>query len=361
MATIPSNDDLVGLGRAALEMARPQLEIDEGDIAEQTAAGSAAMGEAIIALVVQLYRETFLEGVSGARLDERILDRHNLPRLEASKATVELTFARSSAAAGAGVIEAGTRRATVPDSEGNRFEFETLADVVWGEAEVGSKTVQARATEAGAANVLPGTITEQVDELFDPSITSTNAARAAGGAEEESDEAYRARARAYPLTLGKGTLPALEFGSRQVSGVRVATATEDASGRVTVYVADAAGASTPAMAAAVKAELDARWRAAGASVVVAGGEVEEYALEIEIDTRDGNAADFADAIAQATTAEAARLGAGETLHLARLVTATINVDPRNIRNARILSPPADVVPSATTKIIRVAGVTVTEA
>ena len=73
------------------------------------------------------------------------------------------------------------------------------------------------------------------------------AAAAAGGANRETDDELVQRVRAKPLSYRRGTLAALEYGALTVAGVANAVATEDSTGLVTIYVADASGSSNGTM------------------------------------------------------------------------------------------------------------------
>lgn len=362
MLPAPSMDELVGIGLAAAQSSRETLLLDEGDIAEQDIVSSAAMGMAVLQRGAQLNRQTYLEGCEDEEvLDQRILDRYNLARLLAANALVTLSITRATAAAGAGTIDAGSTFATVIDSEGTRQEFVTTVPLNWGGAETGTKTVPAQAVIAGkAGNVAAASITQKVSTLFDSSFTVTNVARAAGGADKETNEQYIARARQYPATLARGTKAAVEFGGLQVPGVRVSTATEDEdTGIGTLYIADASGGSNAELEALVIIELE-NWRPIGSTITVTGGELLEQDVTVEVTMLFGEATDLATVIENAITDELARLGAGETLYRARIVHAVINSAPDRIRNVTVTTPAADVEPDPQ-QIIRVGTVAVEEA
>lgn len=358
MATAPSAEDYLGIGLAAMPQARPKLLLDTGDISEQTVAAGAAMADAVSQYVASSVRETFLDGADGDKLDARVQDRWNLPRLAASNSLVTLSFSRAAFTAGAGTIPAGTRFATPTDSEGGRREFVTTGAASFGATDLGPKTAAAESVQAGAAaNCDASTITQIPDSLFDTSITATNVARASGGADVETDPEYRARARAYPQTLAKGTLAALEFGAGQVAGVRRATAVEDAAGVVTVYIADAAGGSNPSLVALVVTELE-NWRAAGALVLVTGGVTQLVDVEVTLVVAEGQATDYTSQIQSAITAEILLLGAGATLYHSRLEATCIAVDRNNILDAVISVPAGNVVPTNSFNLLRAGGITV---
>lgn len=358
MPIAPSAEDYLGIGLAAMPQARPRLLLDTGDISEQTVAAAASMADAVTQFAASAMRETFLDGCEGDRLDERVLDRWNLPRGVASSSLVTITFNRASATAGAGTIPSGTRLATATDSEGGRQEFLTAGAVSYGALEVGNKTITCNAVATGTSgNVGAGLITSIQDTLFDTTITATNVDRAAGGADEETDSEYRARARAYPQTLAKGTKAALEFGAGQVPGVRVATAVEDDAGVVTVYIADASGGSNSALVALVVTELE-NWRAAGSLVLVTGGVTQTVDVTVTLIVAEGQATDYTTQIQSAVTAEILLLGAGATLYVSRLEAACISVDRNNILDAQVSLPAANVVPNNAFNLLRVGSITI---
>lgn len=358
MPIAPSAEDYLGIGLSAMPLARPRLLLDTGDISEQTIAAAAAMADAVTQFAANALRETFLDGVEGDKLDERVQDRWNLPRQAAASSVVEVTFNRATAAAGAGTISAGTRLATPTDSEGGRQEFITLAAVSYGALETGNKLVNAAAVAAGqSGNADAGTITSIQDTLFDSTITVNNVTRAAGGSDEETDTEYRARARAYPQTLAKGTLAALEFGAGQVPGVRTATAVEDDAGVVTVYIADASGGSNAPLVALVAAELE-NWRAAGSLVLVTGGVTQTVDVTVSLKVAEGQATDYTSQIQEIITAEILLLGAGAILYISRLESACISVDRNNILDAVVSVPADNVTPDNSFNLLRAGAITV---
>lgn len=121
------------------------------------------------------------------------LDRHgadrNTPRLEASPATTSLRFSLDAPAALRVTIPSGTR---VSDAAG-QVQFLTL-DPAYIETGESTAEVKAAATQPGIqANGFPiGSLSSIVDPV--PGVTSvSNLTETGGGAEQESDNRYRAR------------------------------------------------------------------------------------------------------------------------------------------------------------------------
>jgi uncharacterized phage protein gp47/JayE len=363
MATAPSFSDLYDRGRAELVLRRPDLFCEPGDVTDMLLAAAAAGGDFAVGYAARRFAELFLDTASGVDLRALGDDRYGIVAFAAAKAQVTIAFNRVSAGVGAGSIVAGSVVATAYDSLGNTVEFETLALVSFGPADL-SKTVAAQAKVAGAAgNVAGATITRLVSTLFDPTLTVTNALRAAGGAEAESDEAYRERVRTFPSTIRRGTLAALEYGARQIAGVVSAKVSEGPTGLVTVYIADATGNSNAALEALVTTELE-NWRAAGTVVTVGGATPVTLNLFFKIKAKPGfDVTASLTVIQDAVGGRMGKLTMGETLYLDELKAAVIAIDPDRIQrvtfytDATFVTPAADATPGAS-QILKVGTVTV---
>lgn len=348
-APAPSQDDLYNDAKAELVVRRPDLTVLDGDISDMVLASIAAVGDRIVGYAADRIKATFVDGAAGEDLTKLADDHWNVERVAAVAAVGTVSFSRASFAAGAGDVNAGSVVATQRDALGVEVRFLTDALVHFGATELGPKSVVVTAADTGTAgNVAAAAINRVVTTLFDSSITVTNAAITVGGAEEESDDDLRDRVRSFSSTLRRGTLAALEYGAKLVTTVKQATAVEDGTGAVTVYVTDASGASNAAMVADVIAELE-NWRAAGSLVTVTGGSL--YSLnpiEITLSVRTGvDTAAIADDVKAAIAARVARLKIGETCRREIIQQAALNVDPDNIVGCTVVLPAADVVPTAT--------------
>lgn len=166
-----------------------------------------------------LLRDLFnLDTATGEDLDERAAEIQpgSISRNSASKATVNLVFSRSGTV-GSVTVPIGTR---VKTAGGEEFTTTSAATITAVSPEqipghgVGrdSNLTSAVAAEGGAdGNVASGTIIKfgskpaGVDEVTNPSA-------AIGGADEESDDAFRSRLRRYIEGLARSTVSALENG-----------------------------------------------------------------------------------------------------------------------------------------------------
>lgn len=359
MTVAASFDDLMALGKAELQLRRPDLDASEGDITDLILAAAAAMGDKNEGTAARLFAATFVDTAQGQDLTILADDHWGIVRQAATAALVTLTFHRTTSGAGAGTIPSGTVVATLIDALGNRLQFSTNANVTYGALETGNKTVAATCTTTGTTgNVAAAALTVLLSTLFDASVTVTNVTRAAGGAETESDESLRERIRTFPSTLRRGTLAALEYGARTVPGVATATASEGPTGLVTVYVADSSGNSNAELNEAVEFELE-NWRAAGTVISVGSGIV----LSVDVDVRAGlTVAAGYDVAANVTLLQAAvsnrmaKLKIGETLYLSALKAAIIAVAPNKILDVDFAAPLANIAPTEN-QVIRAGSIT----
>lgn len=336
-------DELVELGKAEAIASRPELTVREGDVSLAMLHASAAMADASLAVAAKLFRATFIDGAKGDDLTALVADHTGIQRKAAVAAQVELTIARSSGGAG-GTIPIGTQFATEATPDQAQIVFTLDAALVVGAGNNGPFTAQVAtcSTTGRSGNVKAGTIIKVVDQLFD-TFTVTNPAQAAKGAEQESDEELRQRARTWWSTLRRGTFAALEDGARLVPGVAIARASEDHLGRVTVQVADQSGGSNTIMESNVVAELE-NWRCAGIPLTVRGGVAKIVDLSIGIKAQRGfDVAAAAQYIQDAVEARVRKLQVGEILYLAEIIAAAAGVSPDDIQNVVVTAVTIDSV------------------
>lgn len=354
MAIAPSFQDLLDQFQAEVQDRRPDLVFAEGDITVAMAHGAAAVADAVIRFCAQAFKETFLDGAAGDALTALVDDHLNLQRQPANSALVTVIWSRTTSGAG-GTIPAGSVVATEFDAAGQTIEFATDSPFLVTAGDNGPFFIACTAVLVGVdANVQANTITRVVDQpAFDPNFTCNNPLAAAGGAEEETDEALRTRARDFFTTLRRGTLTALEFGARSVPGVAVATAIENptVTGEVTILVTDVSGNSNARMLADVTTELE-NWRCAGTIVQVVGGATLVVDADIELVVRAGfsvaaRATDFIEAV----EARIDKLAINETLFLDSLVAAVIAVDPDNIFDVEFTSITAGGTPQSIDNVV----------
>ncbi len=345
----PSEQDLFDLGRAELIRTRPELACVPGDVTEMPLWAGTAMASIVLARVAQWIAETFLDGAEGAALTKLVRDHWGIERKVNVKSIGTVSFTHTAGATG--TIPAGTRIATEPDEAGNYQTAVTDSALVYGAGDA-TLSVTATASKAGRdGNVAAAAYTRILDPLFN-TFTVTNAARFVGGAEDETDEELREEAREFNKTLSRGTLAALEYGSKRVPTVRVATATEDAqTGLCTIYVADADGNANAAMVAAVAAEIE-NWRAAGSVVTIVGGNVVPLAITVVLTVRTGVAVSpLIDRVRAAVVGAVNRGKHGQTFYTSLGSAAARAVDQVGIVEAQITIPGANVVP-ASSEVLR---------
>ena len=309
-------------------------------------AAASAMGEEVVARTARRFAAFFLRSAERADLDRLVSDRYSptLARLEASAAIVDLVFT-SSAGAAAKTFDVDTRIRT-PQA----VEFRTL--VAGGIAAGGGVvTIRAQAVETGpAGNVLDGTITQLVSP--DPDVSVTNPEKAAGGDDIESDRRLRERARSFLANVRRGTLGAIEFGARTVPGVRLATAVEnvdsngDPTGRVSLFISDAAGAGNATLAQLVREAL-VEYRAAGiiVDVFAATPRFEAITYRLRFETGVDSTIAF-DAVRARTLASVNALAPQKTLERALLFSSAKSIDGVIVLDDAVHVPVGDIVPAA---------------
>jgi uncharacterized phage protein gp47/JayE len=342
---MPSWQDYYDIGKATLQSRRPTLVVAEGDVTDAVLAGGASMATTLDAYANRRFRATFLDGAVGSDLTDRCHDR-GVDRFEGAEAIGTLTLTRVSFAAGAGVIDAGTRVASEPNAATGEFQTYTLdEDAVFGGTDLELTGVAATCEKVGVkGNLAEDKITRFLDNVFDPTITVTNPGRFAGGEEIESDEALRDRTRGFFLTQARGTLDALVFGAKQVPQVTRVSIAVDSSGVITVYVADSEGNSSDAMVDAVTAELE-HWRDASDVVYVTGGVVVPVTISLSLTVKTGvSIPALLSRVRQAVVSRVGRLNPGETLYRDMISAAVRDVDREGIQGVEIVAPAANVSP-----------------
>jgi uncharacterized phage protein gp47/JayE len=357
---LPNRTDLFGvfasevLTRAQSRSTGQQITASEiftpgSDINLIGAAGS-AMAEEVMRQLGRSEKELTLDGSQGNALDRWVFDRYSekVPRKTAAVARATVTLARPTGTFGGFTYPAGSR-VTTPGG----IQFATQTDAIFTGAALGPVSVIAKAVNAGTAgNVAANSITRFVTTPVDATATITNPQPATGGDATEVDTAYRARARAYLLSLARGTLPAIEFGAETVPGVRQSSAIEETdgsgvpTGRVFLFIADANGQANLALTAEVVTALR-EYRAAGIPVIVVGGtpvfQTITYALSFEtgIDT----VLAF-DQVRQATVARVNQLAPQEALRRSMLFEIARSIAGVIVPSDAVTVPAGDVIPPA---------------
>lgn len=355
MADLPTRADLFQIGADELfarsearppgTRVSPEEVFTPGSDVNMLVAASSSMGEEVVSRTARRLTALLVRSSERTDLDRFVSDRFSptLARLEASAALVDLVLT-SSVGAAAKTYPVDTRIRT----EG-AIEYRTLVagSIIAGG---GTVTIRSQAIETGpAGNVLEGTIEQLVEQ--DPEVTVTNPERAAGGDDIEPDARLRDRARDFFTAARRGTLGAIEFGARTVAGVRLATAVEeldasgDPTGRVQLFISDAAGAGNAALAELVTNAL-VEFRAAGIVVDVFGAvpRFESIALLLRFDTGIDSTLAF-DAVRSRTLANVNALAPQKTLERALLFESAKTVEGVIVLADAVQVPVGDVMPA----------------
>lgn len=350
MADAPTFQDIFDAGRREILVQPTRITNDVVDIdgsdANIVVASGAAMGDEVTTYALALYQESFLATASGRALDRWINDRYQLPRQEAVPAVTNLQLERSNVVGF--TIVAGSVFST-----NTGVNFRTIDDVVFPPNISGPFFVTAVCQDAGlGGNVPAGSIVNVQDTFDDDTLTVTNPEPAAGGANAEEDDEYRARGRDFFLSARRGTKNALEIGARSVAGIQQATAQEfldpDTGSpffRVQLLISDISGQANVALAQQVIIALD-EYRGFGVPVSVLAAQRQDVPLTIL-------GLQFEAGFSTTTVLTAARnaiiaviniLGPGETLRRASLYAALESVDGLIVPDGAIVEPAGDVVP-----------------
>lgn len=326
--SIPTAAQLYAAARAEAQARQPSLtDWSEGSALDALTGAGVILADQSIRIGLDALAARMVATATGSDLDAAVTDRYPaLTRRAASSAVATLTLTRGGST-GALSIPAGTlARATV---NGVQITFATDDDATM-DAAGDTVDVIATCTATGTSgNVGAGLITTLPTALAgDVTATVTNSARAVGGAAAESDDAYRARAQAYPLTLTRGTVSALESGALTVPGVAHVTVDESliaADDCVYVYVGDPDGRGNAALSAAVAAVIE-DYRAAGVLVTVLPAEREDVDLTVVVSVRQGRTTDaLAAACRAAVIAYADGLAPSQRLYFSAVEAACIAV------------------------------------
>ncbi len=321
----------------------------EGTEVNAICAAIASVGEEVVRQAAIVYRDRLLTTAQREELDRLAWDWFGLVRNDATKAKVTLRFTRTGTASG--VIPEGFRCATA-----SGIEFETVQDLAFQATET-SKTVEAWAVVAGPeGNVAKETITVLRAVPFDTTMTVTNPQAAAGGSERESDDAFRARCRAFWAVVRRGTLQAIEHGARSVSGVGIARASEmdlaiegqSMARWVRLVVADPSGRANDLLRDSVATALD-EWRPCGVYVEVVAASLRLQRVRVTCAFRAGaDTVETARRIRRAIVTYVNSLRVGERLSVGGIREVVrrdrdVALSPEPV----VVEPAGDVVPGST--------------
>jgi uncharacterized phage protein gp47/JayE len=228
VADFPSFQTLFRIARNEALIRNPQLTQTaierDGSDANILVASACAAADEVVGQLIQVTTGLYLDSAEGAQLDRLLLDRYGLTRKVASSAVGSVTFTTTAPAASAFVIPANTMLST-PDG----IQFQTVEAETFPAGSTGPIYCVVRSVLSGANQQIgAGTLTNIVGPI--PSaptdLVVTNPVATAGASDEESDDSFRARGRAFFSTARRGTLRAIEQGALTVAGVVKATAFE---------------------------------------------------------------------------------------------------------------------------------------
>ena len=287
-------------------------------------------------------RQCFPATAQGAALDGHGAMR-NLTRRGSAKAVGSICFSVSRAAAGALTVPTGTVCLT---EEGIRFITVEAGTIAEGET---SCVVAAEAVENGeSGNAAAGSI----DRMSVPPVgieRCGNDSAFSGGADEETDESFRARVLESFRRLPNGANAAYyELQAENHDGVRSAKAVGRARGvgTVDVYLATENGAPTEELIQEVYADLNAK-REIAVDLRVLAPTVKTVDVTAELTVAEGY-----DAAAVKAAAKKAleRLFAGELLGkgVRRAALGDALYHTEGVENYALTAPAADLAAEATT-------------
>lgn len=268
---------------------------------------------AFLSVVTELYaaiddagRQNLISYARGEYLDA-IGDTRGVKRIAASPSRVNITFTLSAAQTRNVIIPAGTR--LTPD--GDVFFATDSALVIQAGQTAGSVTATCMSSGAATNGYAAGSISTLVDPIAYVA-SAVNADESSGGADEEQDDAYRARIRQSRAVYSTaGSREAYEYYARSADAlVRDVYVSSPGAGKVRLTIlatedgVDAGGGVKQSVLDAVKAAVNADTvRPLTDSVEVKGAEAVKYNIDVK----------YFVASADESTAVAAIEGAGGAL------------------------------------------------
>lgn len=322
------------------------------------AAVASAGGEECESRSEARFAAQLVASASEGDLDRLILERSKseLPRLGAAAASIDLYLSRPNADAGEGTVEAGT------EILAGGLTWTLDAAVIFAATAKGPFAATATCTTLGSAgNGVAADVQafKTKGALFDLSLvvesvgTALDGICSSGGAERETDEAYRARYGLWDAGLDRN-VDFLAAGALSVPGVVQATAIEDIDGdgnpvgTVTVFIGDAFGRATDGLLMRVRAKLR-EFRLLGQHVLIFRTVPEYQEIELSFGVLDTfDVAQVRDAARAAVVQYVNSLKPGSTLYPASLgvvlasVVGLVFLD--SVPNG-VVTPAAPVVPS----------------
>lgn len=363
MADFPTHADLTAAARAQITATDSRLtDFREGSALNAVAGSSAVLAGEVLRWSEARFRACFVDTAEGDELDSLITSLGGPERNPATAAIARLTLTRTTYV-GAYTIAAGTEvYGTAPN--GQRVTFDVLNDIVLGSGSGAVSNAPAEAQTNGPDFNVPAATLVNIDGL-PAGLVLTQPQRAAGGAYEQSDDAYREAFRLWRRTLAKGTPAALRYGALIVDGVAYAEVdesdiAEEDGGYVSLYIGDAGAEANDALIEAVELSLETGgedgtgFRAAGTEVRVFASARDEVVIEITVKVRRGSGI-TEDAIKEAIIAHMDTNGPGRRWYLSATESAVHDIDRVNVLSADITLPTSrEVTPSLRWEAVRTA-------
>lgn len=341
----------------------------EGSDANALASAMAAVGDDASAQIVASQSALYIDSASGQDLDVLLFDRYNLVRTLASPSRGQVSFSTTTPVAATVTVPLGTRLST---ADGLLFVTTAAATILI--ATSGPVIVAVRSIEAGASQqVRPATITSIIDTFVGrpADLNVTNVLATAGAEDEESDEDFRERGRAFFTTAVKGTLEAIRVGALGVLGVKRASVfevlnpLEAPAGAVEVVIADqftdqlvnitptppTYSTQAQTLAREVQSAL-ADVRAGGVYVRVTVAQVILVSINLVLSYRAGFDTEEVNARARAAIVNTVNsLNPGVSLTIAALINALRTVNGLTVTGSEVVSPTGTTV-AATLQVLR---------
>lgn len=331
--TIPTADELYAAAQAETQARQANLtDWAEGSALDAITGGGVLLADQSIRIALYQASQSMIATAVDDGLDAAVTDKYpDLTRREET-ASIGILHIIRGGSTGILTVPAGTQvTATIA---GRTVTVETDADASM--AAVASYVdVNATCTETGTVgNLAPNSLFTFASPLSgDATATVNNLDRFVGGFPAETDDAYRARAQAYPLTLRRATVSALEQGALTVPGVAYVTIDEsevETTGIVNVYVGDPDGRGNLALSTLVETELD-NWRAAGVRLAVYPSTREEVTVTVTVYVQAGRGSDaLKAACAAAIIAYGDSLAPNMDMYLSAIEAAAIGVSPATL-------------------------------
>lgn len=321
--TVKSQQELYQVFKDEVVSLAPDFaDFSPGALFDIIAGATSMIGNELAELIVAEFSKTFFGLAEGDDLEKLAVDHFgdSFAKPDAVKASGVVTFSRPNNSAGNITIPEGTVVKTIKNSAGEEIRFSTDEDVIITGTSITADVTAAVAGSSG--NVMDGKLTVIESALSDPSITVSNSADMAGGADEFDDAEYLAFIKSKILALAGATEAAVEGAAKAVAGVGFAKLTtiervvidydietmgilEDAIYfRIpypVIYVADENGNSSQALIDAVKAAIHFV-RACGVKVDVKGAVAYEvdWTSTITLNPAGPNYAEFLSDISKIT-------------------------------------------------------------